>query len=96
MVRRELDVAYVTSPQNESKKLIKLWKPELCSWKMCKTYITQEDFIWSYMHINFILVENKSCISYFGTMHSMKTEFFYTILITTIGLLKCLNKSTDI
>ena len=93
MMSLELDVIYLTIPLNESKKLIDLWQPEIYLCKMYKNYNAEVSFIWSYMHINFLLV--KFCFSYFGTMHCMRAEYFNTILIATIDLLECLNKSTE-
>ena len=78
ILSRELDVVYLTISLNESKKLSKLWKPEECSCKMCKTYIAQVGFIWFYIHIKFILIKNKPCFSYFATKDCIKAEYFRT------------------
>lgn len=71
---QKLDVAYLKFPQNESKKLIKLWKLKVCPGKMCRIC----------MHINFF---HKPCFKDSGTNHCIKAEFFHTTLIITIGLL---------
>ena len=39
---------------NEFKSLIKFWKPDTCPCRLCKNYIAQVGFIWSYMHRNYL------------------------------------------
>ena len=34
---------------NEFKSLIKFWKPDTCPCRLCKNYIAQVGFIWSYI-----------------------------------------------
>ena len=38
-----------SSSLNEFKSLIKFWKPDTCPCRLCKNYIAQVGFIWSYI-----------------------------------------------
>ena len=39
---------------NKFKSLMKFWKPDTCPCRICKNFIPEVDFIWSYMHRNYL------------------------------------------
>ena len=49
---------------NEFKSLIKFWKPNTCPCRLCKNYIAQVGFSWSYMHWNYLSFLFKSFFSF--------------------------------
>ena len=80
----------------EFKILVKLWNLEVCSCRMCKTYILRyvsfdPTEIWKLfaLKISLFLIILVLCIA-------KKTEYLQTTLIITISLLMFLSKSTII
>ena len=56
---------------------------KVCPSKMRKTFITQVNFIRSFIYVKFLLVKNKFYFSYFATLHCIKAEYFHITLIIT-------------